>query len=286
MIFEKNFIPLFYVKINYLNLREGILKMLKLINIIILFFAFISILYANNEVTYIMDLPTCQTTGNNIILLDIGHRYFDVNRHTTNINISLGYGITGWLDAYAAYSFKNKDAMVSLKSTLMNDFTADSFFSLALIAGGGYKDTNGMNNAVSLSYIDKDARDAVTVLDAKYRPSFFSQIVIQKHLFSNKFSIGLVPTYAYNTNFYGIENTDDYSAGLGAFMEIYIFDRVALIGESVMNYFGFAFKYATYNAGIKYAGYRHTFTLWIGNSAGNNVTTPKISFAFTREFDL
>ncbi len=62
-----------------------------------------------------------------------------------------------------------------------------------------------------------------------------------------------------------------------------------------MNIFGFAFKYMNYNAGIKFAGYRHTFTLWIGNSAGyspveyvtgNNKMTPKFSFAFTREFDI
>lgn len=251
--------------------------------------------HASNEVTNIMNLPTCQTTGSGIILFDVGHRYLDVNRHTTNINITFGYGFTDWLDIYTGYSFKNKDIVLSGKATVLNDFSSDAPFSLALVVGGGYKDTNEINNSVSTSYADKDHAQSTTVLESKDRTSYFAQIVLQKHLFGNRWSIGLVPMYAYNTNFYGIESKDDYSAGTGISTEIYIFDRVALCGETVINIYGFAFKYANYNVGIKYAGYRHTFTIWVGNSpgyspveymVGSNVNTPKISFDFTREFDL
>ncbi len=261
----------------------------------LVFIILISSLYANNEVTYLLNLPACQTTGSEIFLLDVGHRYLDVNRHTTNINITLGYGLTSWLDAYAGFAFKNKDVVASAKATMLNDFTANASFSFAFVLGGGYKDTNEINNSISLTYTDKGARKAKTVLDSKDRPSYFMQAVFQKHLFGNKFSIGLVPTYAYNTNFYGIKSSQDYSVGCGLFADIYILNRVALCVEAIANIYGFAFKYMNYNAGIKYAGYRHTFTLWIGNSAGyspveyiagNNVKTPKISFAFTREFDL
>ena len=253
-----------------------------------------SILNANNEVVYVFNLPTYQTTGSGIFLFDVGHRYLDVNRHTTNINISLGYGITNWLDIYTGFAFKNKDIVGSFKATIV-DGTNKGLFSFAFVAGGGYKDTNEMNNSVSLTSADKDGRKSTTVLDSKDRPSYFSQVVIQKHFFSRRFNIGMVPTYAYNTNFYGISSKQDYSAGVGAFAEIFIFDHVALCGETVMNLYGFAFKYMNYNAGIKYVGYRHTFSLWVGNSSGyspveyivgNNVYTPKISFAFTREFDL
>jgi hypothetical protein len=79
------------------------------------------------------------------------------------------------------------------------------------------------------------------------------------------------------------------------FIEFFIFDRVAVCSEAITNLYGFAFKYMNYNAGLKYAGYRHTFAIWIGNSAGyspveyiagNRVLTPKVSFVFTREFDI
>lgn len=251
--------------------------------------------FASNEITYLFNLPTCQTTGSNIILFDLGHRYLDVNRHTTNINMTLGYGITDWLDVYAGYSFKNKDIIASTKINILNDFSENDLFSLGLYLGGGYKDTNQVNDAVSLTYADKNAREAKTIMKDSDRTSFFAQIILQEHFFSNRFSIGIVPTYANNTNFYGIEAKDDYSAGCGFLAEIFILDRVAICGEAVMNIYGFAFKYVSYNAGIKYAGYRHTFAVWAGNTpgyspveyvTGNNIATPKISFAFTREFDL
>jgi hypothetical protein len=251
--------------------------------------------HAANEVTNIMNLPTCQTTGSKIVLFDVGHRYLDVNRHTTNINITFGYGFTDWMDAYAGYSFKNKDIIASGKVTILNDFSSGGLLSFAIVAGAGYKDTNQINNSVSTSYADKDHSKSTTVLDSKERASYFAQVVIQKHLFANRFSIGVVPMYAYNTNFYGVKSKDDYSAGAGFSTEIYIFEKVALCGETVINMSGFAFKYANYNAGIKYAGYRHTFTIWIGNSpgyspveyiVGSPVNTPKISFDFTREFDI
>jgi hypothetical protein len=259
------------------------------------FFLIAKSLYASNEVTYLMNLPTCQTTGNDLFLFDVGHRYLDVNRHTTNINITLGYGITNWLDIYTGFAFKNKDIVASVKANILNDLSSNAPFSLALVLGGGYKDTNEVNNSISLTYADKDGRKAETVLDSKDRPSYFAQIVLQKHALKNRLSLGLVPTYAYNTNFYGIESKHDYSAGCGISAALYIFDRLALTGEVIMNVYGFAFKYMNYNVGIKYAGYRHTFTLWVGNCAGyspveyivgNTVTTPKLSFAFTREFDL
>ncbi len=274
-------------------MRKNNIKLLFIFFFIL--FVIISNAYAANNVTYVMNLPTCQTTGSKIFLLDIGHRYLDVNRHTTNINISLGYGITDWFDVYAGYSFRNKDTIGTAKVTLLNDFSSDSPFSLAVVAGGSYRDVNQVNNVLSTSYADKDTAESVYILEAKDRPSYFGQLVIQKYLFSNRFSIGVVPMYAYNTNFYGVDSKDDYSAGFGFETEIYIFDRVALCSEIIINAAGFAFKYANYNGGIKYAGYRHTFTLWVGNSpgyspveymTGNDVTTPKISFAFTREFDL
>jgi hypothetical protein len=262
---------------------------------VIMIFGIIIKAYAANEVTNIMNLPTCQTTGSKIVLFDVGHRYLDVNRLTTNINITIGFGFTDWLDAYAGYSFKNKDIIASGKVTLLNDFSSGSLFSFAIVAGGGYKDTNQVNNAVSTSYADKDHGKSTTVLESNDRASFFVQAVIQKHMFGNRFSLGVVPMYANNTNFYGVKSKDDYSAGTGISTEIYIFNRVALCGEAVINISGFAFKFANYNAGIKYAGYRHTFTLWIGNSpgyspveymVGSPENTPKISFDFTREFDI
>lgn len=127
------------------------------------------------------------------------------------------------------------------------------------------------------------------------RFSYFGQIIIEKHFFTNMISLGVVPTFAHNTNFYGFTSKSDSSFGSGGVISIYFLDRFALTGEAVVNLAGFAFKYMNYNAGIKYSGFRHTFALWIGNSsgyspveyiAGSAVQTPKICASFTREFDI
>lgn len=250
---------------------------------------------AGNVVPYVFDLPTAQTNGSGIFNLDIGHRYFDVNRHTTNINLALSYGIINPLDFTLAYSFMNKDLIGALKLNAINDYSDSKPFSLAFYGGAGYKDTNEVNNWFSLTAADKDGVEAVTTLGSSDRFSFFTQVIIQKHMYSNRFSLGLVPSYAYNTNFYQYNTKSDWSAGTGIFTEIYFTDHAAFCGELVMNLGGFALKYMTYNAGFKYAGYRHTFSLWISNSngyspveymIGNDVLSPKISAAFTREFDL
>lgn len=250
---------------------------------------------AGNLVPYVFDLPTAQTNGSGIFNLDIGHRYFDVNRHTTNINIALSYGIINPLDITLAYSFQNKDIIGALKLNVLNDFSESGIFSLSFNGGAGYKDTNEVNNWFSLTAADSDGVEAVTTLQDSDRLSAFGQVIIQKHLFSNRFSLGLVPSFAWNTNFYQYDTKSDWSAGTGIFTEIYFTDHAAICGELVVNLGGFALKYMTYNAGIKYTGYRHTFSLWISNSngyspveymIGNDVLTPKISAAFTREFDL
>lgn len=258
-------------------------------------YAFITAADAGSVVPYVFDLPTAQTNGSGIFNLDIGHRYFDVNRHTTNINIALSYGIFDPLDVMLGYAFRNKDITGSLKLNVLNDFSESDILSVSLYGGAGYKDTNEVNNWFSLSAADEDKVEAVTTLPDSDRFSYFTQAVIQKHLFSNRFSLGLVPSFAYNTNFYQVDSKSDWSAGTGIFTEIYFTDHAAICGELVINLGGFAFKYMTYNAGFKYAGYRHTFSLWISNSngcspveymTGNEVLTPKISAAFTREFDL
>lgn len=250
--------------------------------------------YASGVVPYVFDLQTCQTAGNGIFIADVGHRFFDTNRHTTNVNLALTYGVFNPLDITAAYSFKNKDILGSAKLNIFNDFTETDWAGLSLYGGAGYKDTNQVNNTVSLSAADDSDVEAVTTLDSNDRFSYFGQVIIQKHLFSNRFSLGVVPSYAYNTNFYQIETKDDYSAGLGVMTEIYVTEHLSLSGEVIMNLAGFAFKYMTYNGGFKYAGYRHTFSLWVSNSngyspveymTGSEELTPKISAAFTREFD-
>lgn len=251
-------------------------------------------LSASGVVPYIFNLQNSQTAGSGIFILDVGHRYIDVNSHTTNINLALTYGLFNPLDITAAYSFKNKDIIGAMKLNIFNDFSDSDIISISLYGGAGYKDTNQVNNTVSMSSADKDNIKARTTLDSKDRPSYFGQMIIQKHMFSNRFSLGIVPSFAYNTNFYQVESKSDYSAGTGLSTEIYVTDRTALCGEVVMNLAGFAFKYANYNAGLKYAGYRHTFSLWVTNSngyspveymTGSEKLTPKISAAFTREFD-
>jgi len=244
----------------------------------------------------IFNLPTTQTAGAGVLDLEVGHRYLDVNRPTTNINISLSCGVFDRADIFSGYSFKNKDITGGAKVRVFDDRGPETdIVSLALLIGGGYRDTNGINNSLSLSSADRSNVESRSTLDASERASYFGQLVLQKHLYSGRIGIGLAPTCAYNTNFYGIESRYDYSAGCGAFLQVYVGDRVSLCAETVVNVFGFAFKYANYNAGVKYAGYRHTFSLWIGNSAGyspaeymvgSTETTPKLGFAFTREFDL
>ncbi len=250
--------------------------------------------YSSAAVPYVFNLQTCQTNGSGIFNLDVGHRYFDVNRHTTNINLALSYGILDPLDLSAAYSFKNKDIIGALKYNILNDFSASDFMALSVYGGAGYKDTNVVNDSFSVSAADKSKIKSKTTLESKDRTSYFAQVIIQKHLFSNRFSLGLVPSFAYNTNFYQIKTKSDYSAGTGIMTEVYVTDRTALCGEVVMNMAGFAYKYMNYNAGVKYAGYRHTFSLWLSNNNGYSPVEymtgslnlrPKISAAFTREFD-
>lgn len=269
--------------------------MKKIILSAIITITFINSADAGNLVPYIFDLPTAQTNGGGIFNLDIGHRYFDVNRHTTNINLALSYGIIDPLDITLAYSFRNKDIIGALKLNVLNDFSESDLFSLSFNAGTGYKDTNEVNNWFSLTAAGSDGVEAVTTLQDSDRLSAFGQVIIQKHLFSNHFSLGLVPSFAWNTNFYQYDTKSDWSAGTGIFTEIFFTDHAAICGELVVNLGGFALKYMTYNAGIKYAGYRHTFSLWISNSngyspveymTGNDVLTPRMSAAFTREFDL
>jgi hypothetical protein len=252
--------------------------------------------YTYGVVNYIFNLPTSQTFGSRILMLDVGHRYLDVNKHSTNVNITLGYGITDYIDLNLGYSFNYKDIVASSKINLLDDYSADGdIISFSLLVGGGYKDTNEVNNSLSLSELEEEETKSVTVLEDKERSSFFAQTIFQKHLFKNRVSLGIVPTFAYNTNFYGFTSKDDYSLGSGIFIELYISDRISLNGETIMNLYGFAFEYMNYNAGFKYAGYRHTFSLWVGNCpgyspveyvVGNTELTPKLSFAFTREFDL
>jgi len=252
-------------------------------------------LSAAGSVPYLFNLPTFQTNGSRIFIFDVGHRYFDANRHTTNINISLSYGIIDSLDVLLGFSFKNKDIVLNTKYNFFNDFDGKDFLSLSLVAGGGFKDTNAINNSLSLSFADTEKIKARSTLPVEDRPSFFTQVVIQKHFFNNRLFIGMIPSFAYNTNFFGIDSKYDFTFGTGFLAGFYIFDSVSICSEVTMNIFGFAFKYVNYNAGVKYAGYRHTFTLYIGNSAGyspveyltgNNTASPKFSFAFTREFDI
>ena len=249
---------------------------------------------ASAVVPYIFNLQTCMTNGSGIFNADVGHRYFDVNRHTTNINLALTYGIFDPLDVTAAYSFKNKDIIGAVKYNIFNDFSAADFAGISLYGGAGYKDTNFVNNSFSMSAADKSKVESRTTLDSKDRISYFGQVIIQKHLFSNRFSIGVVPSFASNTDFYQVKTKSDYSAGTGFMTEIYVTDSVAVCGELVMNLAGFAYKYMNYNAGLKYAGYRHTFSLWLSNNngyspveymTGSLTLRPKISAAFTREFN-
>ena len=122
--------------------------------------------YPANEMVSVFNLPTARTTGDKILLLDVGHRYIDVNKHTTNINTTFGFGLADWADIYAGYAFKNKDIIGSAKINFMDDLNSDSApFSFALAAGAGYKDTNQINNAVSMSYTGEHKTKAVTVLD-------------------------------------------------------------------------------------------------------------------------
>ena len=246
--------------------------------LVMLYLMSASSLYAHGVVNTIFFLPTCETTGSEIFILDVGHRYFDPIKHTTNVNIVLGYGITDWFDLYAARSFKNMDSVGSVKLTLLKDFVPDgAFISVALAGGGGYKE------------------DSQNILRKSDRGSGFGQLIIQKHMFNNRASIGVVPTYAYNTNFYNFTNKYDSSAGCGGFLEIYITERISICGEATANLYGFGFKYMAYNGGFKYTGYRHTFSLWVGNCAGyspveyivgSEEIKPKVGGAFTREFDL
>ncbi len=234
-------------------------------------------LMASGNVNYIFNMQTCQTAGKGIILFDCGHRYFDPEKHTTNVNIGLGYGIFDSWDVYAARAFKNADTVVGTKVNLLDDYSGDSFLSLAFHAGGGYKE------------------DRHKTLKAGERPSLFLQPVVQKNFFTSRFTIGMAPTFAYGTEFYGVDSKYNHSLGCGFFTAYWFMDRVALCGELIMNLYGFAFKYMNYSAGFKYAGYRHTFALWLGNSSGyspvesivgNKTLSPRLGFTFTREFDI
>jgi len=234
--------------------------------------------FAHGSVPYIFNLPTCRTPGKRILNFDNGHRYFDPVKHTTNVNIAFSYGITDSFDVSIAHSYKNMDSLAAVKYSIMRDDIQGRFpVSLALTAGAGYKG---------------DSEDAFEQDD---QASWYAQFIVQKHLFDDRMSIGVVPHFSWNTNFYSIESNHDYSTGAGVFAEFYIFDRVSVCAEVIMNLYGFAFTYMNYNAGIKYAGYRHTFSLWVSNSSGyspveyvvgNTVLEPRPSFAFTREFDL
>ena len=250
--------------------------------------------FASGVVPYVFNLQTCETNGAGIFNADVGHRYIDVNRHTTNINLALSYGILNPLDISAAYSFKNKDLVGALKYNLLNDFSGSDIIGLSFYGGVGYKDTNPFNNIFSFSAADKSEVKSETTLDSKDRLSYFGQMIIQKHMFSNRISLGVVPSFASNTNFYGITTRSDYSAGAGVMTEVYVTDRIALCGELVVNAAGFAFKYMNYNGGFKYAGYRHTFSVWVSNCngyspveymTGSKELTPKLSASFTREFN-
>lgn len=250
--------------------------------------------FTSGVVPYVFNLQTCRTNGSGIFNADVGHRYFDVNRHTTNVNIALTYGILDPLDVTAAYSFKNKDIIGAFKYNILNDFTGTELFGLSLYGGAGYKDNNSVNNSFSISAADKSEVESRTTLESKDRISYFAQIIMQKHMFNNRFSLGLVPSFASNTDFYQIKTAADYSAGTGIMTELYVTDSLAVCGELVMNLAGFAFKYMNYNAGLKYAGYRHTFSLWVSNNngyspveymTGSSELTPKLSASFTREFD-
>lgn len=254
--------------------------MIRLLGITIIMAALISAqdAFARGAVNAVFNLPTCETYGTGIAQLDVGHRYFDPMIHTTNINIALGYGITDWIDITIARSFLNLDLVGTVKITPLKDFSTDpDIISVSFIGGYGYK------------------QNPENIIRGEDQPSYFAQAVIEKNLFGNRLSIGAVPTFADNTSFYNFDSRYDQSAGCGFFTQIYLFERISLCGDVTMNIYGFAFKYMNYNAGLKYAGYRHTFSLWAGNSAGyspveyctgSETLKPKVSFAFTREFDV
>jgi len=252
--------------------------MRKILSSMIIFSALSTAAYSRGAVPYIFHLPTAETYGKRILLFDVGHRYFDPVKHYTNVNISAGYGIIDSLDIDIGFSFKNNDLVYSLKYTPLRDDTdQNGALSVSIMAGGGYK------------------VDTEKLIPDSDQPSFFTGLIMQRHFFKNRMSIGLVPLFAWNTNFYEIESSYDFSLGLGSFVEVYFVDRFSVCAEVAMNFYGFAFKYMNYNVGFKYAGYRHTFSLWISNSsgyspveylAGSTTLEPRVSFAATREFDL
>lgn len=271
----------------------------KLIYIAILFYFSSSKIFAHGTVPYIFALPTTQTSGEDIITLDVSHRYLDVNRHTTNVTISVGYGISEWWDMTIGYAFKNKDGIIGTKFNLLDDTSLKSktsIISLSINAGLCYKDVNLFNDLLSLTYINRKENTSASSLERRDRLSYFTQLIIQKNMINNKFFMGFTPIFADNTNFYEIKtDKKDYSIGYGAFIGFFVNDKISLDAEIVMNIYGFAYKKITYNTGIKYASYRHTFSIWIGNSygyspveyiTGNTDLYPKLGFAFTREFDL
>lgn len=267
---------------------------MKKISVYLIILFTVTNVYAVESVGTMFNLPLYQTANEDFLILDVGHRYLDVNRHTTNVNVGAAYGLTKSFEIDAAYSFRFKDSVLQGKYNLFNDEKKKDFLSLSFIAGGGYKDFNGINNSVSISYIDDNDVMAESIMESEDRYSGFTQIVIQKNFFNKLFSLGIVPTYAHNTNFYNIDSKSDYSAGTGVFCMIHITEDLIVSSEVAMNLYGFAFKYMTYSAGIKYLSYTHTFSLWFGNNsgyspveymAGSSVLTGKVGFSFTREFD-
>jgi hypothetical protein len=54
------------------------------------------------------------------------------------------------MDVYAAYAFRYKNITASTKLTVLNDFTSDAPFSLALFAGGSYRTQNQINDLISI----------------------------------------------------------------------------------------------------------------------------------------
>ncbi len=237
--------------------------------------SFAGSIYPKGVINEICNLPTYQTVDENILLFDVGHRYFNPHDHLTNVNITFGYGITSFWDVYVGVAYKYFDGGFKTKLNFFDDYKVrPDFLSLSFRSGFGYKNFEPVKD--------------------DYRMSGFAELIVQKHFLANRFTVGLVPTFAYNTPFL-YKSDDDYSFGTGVFGMFFLTDRISIVADGIMNVAGFGLKYMTHNIGFKYAGYMHTFTIYVGNSPGyspveyiigNDEAKYNVSFIFTREFDI
>ena len=211
--------------------------------------------------TMAVNLPTAETLRQNEFEYEILHRfnktvdankaYFGIDGPAT-IRMALSYAITN--DLMMTYGRSNQEDNIDLRVKYKAFHYASKTFPilLALQAGGAW-------NTEVYEPVTNDARDLTNSKNFQY----YGQVIFNT-MIVNKFGIGVVPSYLYNSNIY-CEDTK-YSFTTGGYIQYYLSAMFSFYVETNLTVTGWRKDYNPVAIGFEIETGGHFFKIFFGNS--------------------